>query len=255
MTFTKINQLLLPLLTSILLSTITSLKVGQKVDSAFNTLLIPVTQPTLVLRNYLTNTIFLLTNLPSINQENQELKNQNAALMSENQSLRAAITDNETLKNITTPYHSSVPIRVISIGKTITATTSLDLSAVQPDQPVVSGSTLLGFVQSVNAPIIHIVTLDSDRSPRFPVKTYLGQTGTFLFDARVSQITDVPSENPLTLNDSLLTQPTRTLPSGLVIGKVVKILSGPQEPLQKAEIKLDLRFQDGPANLFIITQP
>jgi len=251
----RVNKLILPLLVSILLSTVGTLKIGQDINSLFSVVLSPITSPSSFIRSLLNENFEFFWQLPQINRENQDLKKQNAALLYEIQNLKDAITDQTTLDNAKVSFKEIVPVRVISLGKTISATTSQSTDKIKPGQPVVSGTILLGIVESVSSPIIQIIPLDSENLRRFPIKTQTGQTGIYLFDARTPQIIDLPSENPINLNDSVLTLPTQLVPSGLVVGKITRIISSPQDPLQKAEVKLDSRFSSTTSDLIIITSP
>ncbi|KKT35493.1 MAG: hypothetical protein UW23_C0015G0005 [Candidatus Collierbacteria bacterium GW2011_GWA1_44_12] len=251
----RVNKLILPLLVSILLSTVGTLKIGRDVNALFGVVFSPITTPTAMARSTLTGSLEFLEDLPRMSLENQELKKEYSALLSENQNLKDAITDQETLKNSSKIFTSTIPIRVISIGKTVTATTSFSTESIKRGQPVVSGTILLGFVDRVSDPIIHIIPLDSESLSRFPVKTGMGQSGIYLFESRTPQIADLPSENPVNLNDSILTLPTELIPANLVLGRTTKIISAPQSPLQKAEIKLDSKLTSKTPDPVIVTQP
>jgi len=203
----------------------------------------------------LESNLAFIHDLPQINQENLSLKKQNSLLISENQRLKEFLLDQEALKKATSPFKEIVPIRVINIGKTITATSSQNLDLIEPGQAIVSGATLLGFVDTISGQVIHIAPLNSEYSSRFSVNTTLGQKGSYIFSSRIPQIIDVPSENPLTLNDTVMTLPSEDSPGNLIVGKITKIISSPQEPLQKAEIKLETTFSSNPTDIFIIIKP
>jgi hypothetical protein len=113
----------------------------------------------------------------------------------------------------------------------------------------------LGFVDRVDSSLIYINSLDSGNLTRFPVKTGSNQTGVFYFENRITQIADLPSENPIILNDTVLTLPTSLIPPNLIVGKIVKIISTPQSPLQKAEVDLDTKISMNISGLVIITKP
>jgi len=251
----RISSLLLPLLISVLLSTLSNLYIGRKLNTFFNIALSPITIPTSHTKSLLDETKDLLLDLPHLSRENLELKKINAVLLSENQNLKNAITDQETLKNSSKIFTSTIPIRVVSVGNSITATTSFDTNSIKKGQPVISGAILLGFVDRVSNSIIHITPLDSDNLPRFPIKTVMGQSGIYLFENRSSQIADLPSENPINLNDSILTLPTELIPANLVLGRTTKIISTPQSPLQRAEISLDSKLTTKTPDPVIITKP
>ena len=250
----KANKIILPLLVSILLSTGGTLKIGEKINASLSYVLSPITASSVILKSRLTGNLMFLGELPHINEDNQQLKKKNAILLLENQNLKDSIADRETLKSTPAIFGETIPIRILNTGKITIATTSFNLSPIKAGQPVVSGATLLGFVEAVTPPLIYITPLDSESAPRFLAKTTLGQTGTYSFQSRIPRLVDLPSENPITLNDSVLTLPNLLTPPNLVIGRIVRILSTPQEPLQKAEIKLESSLALS-TNLVIITKP
>lgn len=240
MTANKLNSLLLPLLVTILLSTLGKLKIGRTIDNVSYALLSPLQTPVTSLRYFTQNQFSFLVSLPSIYKENRELKNVNSALLSENQNLKNLIQDKADINSIKLPFQSAVPVRVISNGNQITVTTSLDTSQVEIGQPVVSGSVLIGVVSEIKKPIITINTLMDENFPGIQIKTSLGQSGTYQYSSRTPQMINIPSEDPVSLNDNVFTQAGEKIPANLVIGKITKILTSSQSPLQKAEIKLEL---------------
>jgi len=255
MSNSKINSLLLPLLISILLTILANLKIGPQINSVISTALSPISLPVSLGKSLVSGNVEFIKNLPQLNSENLDLKKQNSSLLSENQNLKDAITDQSTLKKASSFYTEIVPIRIVSIGKTIVATTSQNTDTIKSKQPVVSGSVLLGFVESVSSPVIHITPLDSESVSRFGIHTQQGQAGLYAFNTRTPQIVDLPSENQIILNDPVFTLPSEKLPGNLLIGKITKILTTPQEPLQKAEIKLESGFSLSLTDLVIITKP
>lgn len=240
MSSSKLNLLLLPLLIAILFSTLSKLKVGRSIDHFVYGVFTPIQAPISSLKILSNNQFSFLVNMPKIYQENQELKNTNSSLLTENQSLKNLIQDSNSLLSAKTPYKSSLSIRVISNGNQITSTSSLDLSRVSVGQPVISGTTLIGIVSSIKKPIITITPLTDDNFPIIQIKTGLGQTGSYQYSNQTPQVINIPSENPVSLNDNVFTEASDKIPANLVIGKITKILSSAQSPLQKAEIKLNL---------------
>lgn len=253
MTSSKLNLILLPLLFSILLSTLSKLKVGRSVDFIAYTVLSPIQTPISSLK-YLTNRqMSFIKNIPSIYKENQSLKNTNSYLLSQNQSLKDLIKDTSSIET-TSSSRKALPVRVISFGNQISTTTTLDSSQVAVGQPVISGSSLIGLVSSIKKPIINIIPLSDDSFPSIQIKTSLGQSGSYQYGNRTSQIINIPSENPVSLNDIVFTEASEKIPANLIIGKITKILTTSQSPLQKAEIKLDTDSTEL-KDLSIILQP
>ncbi len=253
MSSSKISLLLLPLLVSILLSTLSNLKVGKALESALNYSLSPILFPLGQGRAFITQKVLLIKNAPSVYKENQNLSQENTSLKSENQTLKDLLSENK----ITHKYnqYQIVPIRITRVTNLITATTNQDFTQIAKGQPVVSGSNLIGFVDQVKAPIIEIVPLDSDSCPTFPVRTSSNQIAKYSHENRISIISDIPSVSQINLNDTIFTEASPTTPANLVIGTIKRIISSPQEPIQKAEINLESSFSNNPSDLVIITKP
>lgn len=240
MSSSKLNLLLLPLLIAVLLSTLSKIKIGRTIDNLTYAIFSPIQTPVSSLK-YLTNSqLIFFKNIPGIYQDNQAQKTLISSLQSENQNLKNLIQDKLILDTLKSPYKATLPIRFINQGNLITATTSLDTSLISIGQPVISGSTLVGIVSSIKKPIITITPLTEESFPNVLIKTGLGQTGSYQYSARTTQIINIPSENPVSLNDVVFTEASEKIPANLVVGKITKILTSSQSPLQKAEIKLDL---------------
>ncbi len=255
MTSTKINSILIPLFCAILLTTVSKLKVGSKVDSVFYTLLYPVSTPISNLRLYSEKKYLLIKNFSVLEKQNREQKNQIASLISENEYLKQSITDKKVLDNLKNTFKSVVPVRLTGSSGKFVVSSSLSLDNVRPGQPLVSGSVLLGTVKDIKNNTVTITPLSSEKSPAFPVRTASGQKGLYKFVDNSPQIVDVPSQSPIILGDLVLTEPGDLFPGSLIIGKTVRLLTVSQEPLQKAEISLYDTLDSSPDNLAIITQP
>ena len=240
MASTKINLLILPLLIAILLSVFSKLRIGKDVDHIAFVILSPIQYPVSSLRSYFQTETNLIKNLPQIYKQNIDLKNTNSGLLTENQNLKNLIQDKSALAKIGSAYKTAIPIRIVNTGNTISATSALDISSVVLGQPVVIGTTLVGVVSDVKKPVISFIPLSNEQIPQLTVKTGLGQNGIYQYSARTPQIVNIPSENPVSLNDVVFTQAQSKIPANLVIGKITKILSSSESPLQKAEIKLDI---------------
>jgi cell shape-determining protein MreC len=254
MTSTKINLLLLPLLVSILLSTAGKLKIGKTIDEVFYTILSPIHIPVGYLRQATEIQISFIKSFPKLKQNNKDLISQNARLLSENELLKQTLGDNKTI-NLGSNFKSVLPVRLTgSIGNNSVAS-SLPLDKVMVGQPLVFGKILLGTVADIKGSVININPLDSDRTQIFPVHTGSGQKGQYKYIGNTPQITDIPSLAPITFGDYVFTEPGELIPGNLVIGKITKIISAQQEPLQKAQIKLETTLQDSPEGLFIILEP
>lgn len=255
MTSTKINQLILPLLLAILLSTASKLKIGNGINSFIYIITSPIHMPVSSLRLFTENKVKYFENLPRVEKQNRELKVQAAHLITENEFLKQKITDQTTLDSLKTSYKEALPVRLSGSTGKFTVSSSSPSDKVKLGQPLVAGNVLLGLVSDIKSSTYTITPLGNEKITTFSIRTSSGQKGTFKYLNQTSQITDVPSQNPLILGDFIISEPTEFFPGNLLIGKIVRLISTSQEPLQKAEIALYDTLDSNPDNLAIILQP
>jgi cell shape-determining protein MreC len=253
-TISKINLLLLPLLFAILLSISSKLRIGSSINTFFYNIFSPIHYPLSKLRLFTEQEIYQVKNLPSLNKQVSDLKNQNAHLISENDLLKQLISDQKTLTNLNTPFKEVIPVHLIGSTGNYTVSSSFPLEKVRPGQALISDNILLGTVSEIKGSLIIITPLDSNKTPVFPVHTSSGQKGLYKYLNHLSQISDVPSQNPINLGDFILTEPSDLFPGDLLVGKTIRLLSTSQEPLQKAEVSLYTSFAANPQNLAIIIE-
>lgn len=254
MTTSKLNLLLLPLLFSILLSTATKIKFGKTVDAVFYSFLTPIHQPIGYLRQAVDSQVTFIKNLPKLQRENRSLLKENAFLLSQNEQLKQYQIDKNN-PNLKSNFKSVLPVRVTGSVGNNTVSSSLPIDNVKIGQPLVSGAILLGTVSSIKGSVINIKPLDEGGADVVSVHTSSGQKGFYKFTNNTPQITDIPSLSPIIIGDYLFTEPTETFPANLVVGKIIKVTSGAEEPLQKAEVRLETTLSDNPDSLTIILQP
>lgn len=254
MTSSKLSILLLPLLFAILLSTAGKLKIGGAVNNIFYTILTPIHLPVGFLRHTVDSQLSFIKNLPNIKEQNKNLISQNSRLLSENELLKQSLLDSKiAIKD--SNFKSVLPVRLTgSIGSN-SVSSSQSLDKVRPGQPLVFGKILLGTVANIKGSVININPLDDDRTQIISVHTSSGQKGQFKYQGNTPQITDIPSLSPIIYGDYVFTEPGELIPGNLVIGKIIKIISAQQEPLQKAQIKLETTLHDAPDGLAIILEP
>ncbi len=255
MTTTKINLLFLPLLVSILLVTASKLKVGPTIDSFFYSLFYPITLPISKLRLISEQQISQIKGFPLLGRQIADLKNQNATLISENETLKQLVSDQKNLSNLQSPFKKVLPVHLIGSNGSFTVSSSFPLDKVRPGQVLIAGNILLGTVSEIKGSVVTITPLDSGKVPPFSVHTSSGQKGTYKYLNHLSQISDIPSQSPINLGDFILTEPHELFPGNLLVGKTVRLLSTSQEPLQKAEISLYSSLNDNLQNLAIILEP
>lgn len=254
MTNTKINLLILPLLIAILLSTLGKLKISPVIDNVFYTILSPIHFPIGLLHQNVDRQISNIKNIPKLRQQYQNILSQNARLLSENEQLKQSLVDSKTV-NLTSNYKSVLPVRLTgSIGSNLVSS-SLPLDKIKKGQPLVFGKILLGTVLDTKGSIVNIIPLDNERIGTFAVHTSSNQKGQYRFIDNSPQLTDISSLSPIVIGDYVFTEPSELIPGNLIIGKITKIISAQQEPLQKAEIKLETGLNDVSEGLTIIIQP
>ena len=206
------------------------------------------------LRQAVDTQVSFIRSLPKLKQQNKDLVSQNSNLLTENEQLRQAIVD---IKTVALPqnFRSVLPVRLTgSIGNN-SVSSSLPLDKVKRGQPLIFGKILLGTVADIKGSVINITPLDSDRIEVFAVRTSSGQKGQYKFISNTPQITDIPSLSPIAFGDYVFTEPGELIPGNLIIGKITKIISAQQEPLQKAQIKLETTLRNTTDGLVIILEP
>ncbi|HSV94972.1 MAG TPA: rod shape-determining protein MreC [Spirochaetia bacterium] len=254
MTNSKINSLILPLLFAILLSIASKLTIGNTLDQIFYTILTPVHLPISFFRHNIETQTTFIKSLPRLRQQNKDLTTQNSYLLSENEQLKQLLFDSKVVDTIS-DFKSILPVRLIgSIGNN-SVSSSLPLDKVKIGQPLISGKTLLGTVSAIKGSVIDIIPLDNDRFQTLSVHTSSNQKGQFKHQNNIPQITGISSLSPIAIGDYVFTEPGELIPGNLVIGKIQKIISDQQEPLQKAQIKLESSLKENPSGLVIILEP
>ncbi len=228
---------------------------GKSVDNIFNIIFAPATLPVAKLKLTVENKFTYLKNISGLEKQNREQKTHIASLLSENEFLKQTLIDKKITDNLKNSFKAIIPVRLSgSSGKFIVSSTA-PLDKVLPGQPLVSGNVLLGTVLEVKGTAITITPLESEKSPSFPIRTASGQKGFYHYAGNTSQIGEVPSQYPIILGDFIFTEPGELFPGNLIIGKITKLLTISQEPLQKAEISLYDSLNANPNNLAIITSP
>lgn len=255
MNTTKITSLVLPLLVSILLFTVSNLKLGLFLNELIKNTFYPITTPTIKTRNYLTNKAKYLNTLPVVEKQNREQKFLIAHLVWENENLKQAIKDSKTQVSLSQSYHKVLPIKISGSSSKLIATSSLPLSEVKPGMVVVSGNILLGLVTNISQNSISLISVEDDLFPTISLRTSSGPKGSFKHTNTTSQIINVPSQTPLILGDFVLTEATDLIPPNLLVGKITKILSNTQDPLQKGEVSIYDSIQTTQNNLVVIIEP
>lgn len=254
MSGSKLNSLLLPLLVAILLSIGTKLRISSTIDTVFFALLYPIHQPIGLMRGIFDRQTTYIKSLPNIQKQNQDLKQLNSKILSENELLKQTLTESKTT-SVPNDFKLVLPVRVTGVLGNNTVASSLPLDRVQKGMVLVSGKILIGFVDDVKGSVILITSLNNEHVNVLSIHTSTEQKGQFKYQNNTPQITDIPRLSPLQLNDYVFTEPYGLIPGNLIIGKITKVISSSQEPLQKAEVSLETTLSDSPENLVIVLDP
>ncbi len=244
-----------PLLVSILLFTLSNLKLGIFLNQSVNFIFSPITLPVGSAHQSVQNNVHYFKGLSDVSRQNREQKVLIAHLVWENETLKQAIKDTKTETQLKGNYQKVVPVKISqSSGKTM-ATSSQPLNEIKPGMPIVSGNILLGLVTEITDNNISIISLEDELFPAIAIRGALGPKGVFKHANGISQIVNVPSQTPLILGDFVLSDPSEFIPPNLLIGKITKLLTTPQEPIQKAEMSNYESLQNSPDNVVIIVKP
>jgi len=244
-----------PLLVSILLFTVSNLKLGLFLNNFSLAVFGPVVKPIAFARLDLQKKQNFFQNLPEINKQNREQKVLISQLIWENETLKQAFKESKTQELLQNNYKKVLPIKISSLTGKIIATSTQPLTEVKPGMPVVASNILLGVVTEVGNNSLNIISLEDDLFPNLAIHGATGPKGVFRHSSGTSQIVNVSSQTPLILGDFVLTETTDTIPANLLIGKITKLLTSPQEPIQKGEINIYDSFQNSPDNIVVILKP
>jgi cell shape-determining protein MreC len=239
---------LTPLLISILLLVTSKLKPLEPSYQKITNSLISLHQPITSLKNKTNQQKILLTSLPKIRYQNLDLQAENSQLKTQNLLLKNKLN----LTNFETPSWNTVPVRIIKIDQVISATSN-QTDQVKPGMPLVHSTNIIGIVQKVSSSIIYILPLKND-DISFPVQTDQDTQGDYVFQNRLSQMTNITDQETPNQDDTVFTLPTEEIPEGLIVGQVKQVLTKPSNPIQKVEIDLPLNVSQI-TDTYIITDP
>ncbi len=213
--------------------------------------LILIHQPIYNLKNKLDQQKLFVASLPSIHFSNLSLQAENEKLKTQNLLLKNKLD----LKSFDLPDYNTIPVRIININQTISATSD-HTDLIEPGMPLVQSTNIIGIVQKVSSSIIYILPL-TDKNVSFPAQTDQGDKGNYLFQDQIPQMANIASQNVPNQTNTVFTLPTEQIPEGLIVGTVTQTLTKPSNPIQRVEIKLSSashNLSDG-GPLYIITSP
>lgn len=242
------HQIIAPLLVSLLLLTLSHIPQANSLTSFPTHLIHPFYSPLSQIGQKLQKKQQLLTHLPQTQYQNLILRQENAQLQTQLLLLKNQLH----YDSVPSPNWPSQSVKIINLSPLVTATTT-DLSSIQPGQPLVDSTALLGIVTEVKPPLIYITPL-THSDIHLNIQTLDQIQAEYVFTNQTPQITNLPSQTPIPENTTIYTLPTQYLPEGLVVGTTTQSLSNPQQPLQKIKIKLNTPINQA-QNPSIITSP
>jgi cell shape-determining protein MreC len=223
---------LTPLLISILLFVSGKLKPLEPGFKNVTSFLITLHQPVNNLKDKLNQQKLFIASLPSIHFSNLALQAENGKLKTENLLLRNKLN----LKSFELPTYNTVPVRIIKIDQTISATSD-HTDLIKPGMPLTQSTNIVGIVQKVSSSIIYILPL-TNKDASFPVQTNHDIKGNYLFQDQIPQMANIANKNVPNQMSTVFTLPTEQIPEGLIVGEVTQALTQPSNPIQRVEIKL-----------------
>lgn len=237
---------------SILLLALTKLNFTSPLTSILYRLVNPIISPITFMRTQKDNLASFLVRIPSLARENEQFKNENAALKLSTKILTDLITNQDQLKNLSSYTWRSQPVKLVSLGNLATFT-SLDFANIRPGQPVATGNSLVGLVKSVEPPVIMVVPLDHPDT-KLTVQLDEGAKGDLIYKNSQTLITNLDSSASFNSKTAVFTLPSNFIPENLLIGQIDKIISNPASPTQEATVILDQEIGQA-HDFFIITEP
>lgn len=241
-------------LISILLFTTSNLKIGQYTKIVFNALLYPLTGFLHYYESLYQTKLVFVKNLPNLNKQNREQKVFISYLIRENENLKQSLHDANIQNNFKDNYQKVIPIKISGFQNKLAATTTQNISEIKSGMPIITGNILLGLITQVNQSSLEVISLENEQLPPISLKSASGPEGSFKYINGVPQIINVPSQTPLILGDFVLTNPNDLIPANLLVGKISKIITTPQDPLQKAELTLYETLENKPEETVVVVQ-
>ncbi len=237
---------------SILLTVGSFLNLTRPLNSLLFPLLSPLLQPLAAAKSGQAQLSHLIFRLPSIYTENTKLKNENTLLKIKLGQLSQALDNQALVASLAHRRWQIRPVKLVGLGNLVSFT-GQDLTAILPGQPVVSGSSLVGLVKSVQAPIIKVIPLNHQEI-KLTVQLETGSQGDYVYKGSRPLIINLPSDTAFNSKTTVFTLPTEHIPENLVVGQIEKIVSDQANPTKEATLSLDQEINSA-TDFFIITQP
>jgi len=237
---------------SILLTVGSFLNLTPPLHSLLFPLLSPLLQPLAAIKSGQTRLSHFIVSLPTVYSENTKLKNENTLLKIKVGQLTQALDNQALVASLARNRWSVRPVKLVGLGNLVIFT-GQDFTGIEPGQPVVSGSSLVGLVKSVQAPIIKVIPLNHQEI-KLAVALETGAQGDYVYKGSSPFIINLPSDTAFNSKTTVFTLPTEQIPENLVVGQIEKIVSGQTNPTKEASLTLDQEITSA-TDFFIITQP
>ena len=237
---------------SILLTVGSFLNLIPPLNSLLFSLLSPLLQPLAAAKSGQTRLSHFIVSLPTVYGENTKLKNENALLRIKVGQLNQALNNQVLVASLSRNRWQVQPVQLVGLGNLVIFT-SQDFIGIGPGQPVVSGSSLVGLVKEVQAPIIKVIPLNHQEI-KLAVALETGAQGDYVYKASQPYIINLPSDTAFNSKTTVFTLPTQHIPENLVVGQIEKIVSDQTNPTKEATLTLDQEITSA-TNFFIITKP
>jgi rod shape-determining protein MreC len=185
-----------------------------------------------------------VTQLPTLERDNAELRQQNATLVAENtrlHELAAEYAAEVSVRPIVDLYPKGVEARVIGFPpENSSRTVTIDRGSnagVHKDDGVVASDGVVGRVAAVG-PLSSQVVLITDYTSRIPAVTRRGRFwGIARGNLSSVRVEYIPQDAPLKIGEVIVTGAGRSFRSGVPIGTVVSIERGDAALYQTAVLK------------------
>lgn len=178
-----------------------------------------------------------------IYQENVALKKQIAQVLSENANLHTKLREQDAViqqnSSINTSSYNLVSAKIIGVGRYLTLDKGSD-DKLKIGQAVIFKDNLIGQVKSVGPKTAQVV-LPTDPDSKIAVFTQNNDgraRGILLGQFSSQELMDkILHQEPITEGDIVYTEGTEgSLPRGLVVGKVIKVLELQNQIFKQAEV-------------------
>ena len=225
------------------------------VEGAVGTIFVPIQNGIVFLKNKITGNEQENSDIASLQQENQKLKDENSKLQEQLRELEILKSENNTLKeyvNLKNKYseYTTVPAyvieRSISNYEKIVVINAGSEDGIEANMPVISESGLVGYVISSTkdtAKVQTIIDTSSNVSANISnVQDSVILKGT-LNNIQTVRATYIPADSTILQGDQVVTSGLGGIyPKGILIGTVKNVVNTKNEADRYAEIEVATDF-------------